>query len=222
MNKITKLLTGAFVLCASTASAQTLTVVHGIDGRDLQQNQSLAVDVSSNGTCLLKGVTFRGISQALTVPVGVYNIEVRLSNGSCTGALAATGRFDLGLTENATIVAHLTEQKTPVLTKFVNDISDTTGTNARVIVRHTASAPAVAVRLRQTRKIGLTTPVFENGRQVAAEAPAGTYSASILAASNLRTVSRASLEVAADKVVAVYAVGSLSGGTFGLITQSLN
>lgn len=222
MKNIKKILAGAIILSASTASAQTLTVVHGIDGRDLQQNQSLAVDVTSNGTCLLKGLTFRGISQALTIPVGVYNIEVRLSNGNCTGALAATGRFDLGLTENATIVAHLTEQKTPVLTKFVNDLSDTTGTNARLIVRHTAAAPAVAVRLRLSRKIGLTTPVFENGRQVVAEAPAGTYAANILAASTFKTVSQASLAVTADKVVAVYAVGSLSGGTFGLITQSLN
>ena len=47
---------------------------------------------------------------------------------------------------NITVVAHLDADGDPKLTPFVNDVSKIPAGDARLVVRHTAAAPAVDVR----------------------------------------------------------------------------
>ena len=63
----------------------------------------------------------------------------------------------LGLGENTTVVAHLTEQGTPTLTKFINDVRGLGDGSARVAVRHAAAAPAVNVLLKQRHRLPTST-----------------------------------------------------------------
>ena len=46
---------------------------------------------------------------------------------------------------NVTLVAHLSESGQPTITPFVNDVSSVAAGQARLVVRHTAAAPAVDV-----------------------------------------------------------------------------
>ena len=215
-----KLLLAASILLTGSVSAQTVTVIHGIDGRDLGQAQALPVDISINGSCTLQGVSYKGISSPLNVPAGVYNVEVRVSNGSCTGALAATGRFDLGLTENASVIAHLNEQGAPKITKFTNDLRD--ARSGRASIRHAAAAPDVFVVL-QSRAIRVPTEAFQNGEQTDIDAPAANYRATIFAPNGISStrVAAPTVTVRDSELLAVYAVGSVKGRTFSVITQRI-
>ena len=100
------------------ADAAEVYVVHGIPGADLNLDPTLPVDISVDGGCLLTNVTFGGIAGPVSVATGKHEIEVRVTDGSCTGTLAVTGRVDLALGETAIIIAHLDQNGAPKLTKF--------------------------------------------------------------------------------------------------------
>jgi hypothetical protein len=222
--KLAKLVLPFGLLCLASAnvSAQSVTVIHGIDGRDLGLAQSLAVDITSNGACLLKGVTFKGIAGPLAVPAGVYNLEVRVGNGNCTGAIAATGRFDLGLGENASFVAHLGEEGAPKIAKFTNDLNATAGTAGRLIVRHTAAAPQVLISVTKGRRRNVGFAQISNGEQVKLDLASMPYTATVFGASRRVRVADLAVELPADKVVVNYAVGTLSKGSFAVISQQFD
>ena len=52
---------------------------------------------------------------------------------------------DLPAGGNVTLVAHLDASGKPTITPFVNDVSSVPAGQARLVVRHTAAAPAVDV-----------------------------------------------------------------------------
>ena len=84
----------------------------------------------------------------------------------------------------------------------------------RLVVRHTAAAPAVDV-------LAGGTPVFRNlsnPNQASADLPAGTVSASVAATGTTQPViGPANVPVVEGQATIVYAVGSLSGGNLGVL-----
>lgn len=199
-----------------------LFVGHGINGSDLGLAAALPVDVCNNGSELLSAVPFRTITQTpLSVPAGIYRVEIRLAApGTCTGALAVAADISLGVAENATALAHLTEQGTPTITKFVNDVRPTHG-QSRIVARHAAAAGDVNVFLRKGTRTELISNL-ENPDQEAAVLPAGPWFVGIYPAGSWRhPLFQTNLSLAPNTAYFAYAVGSPAKNTFQVLVQSI-
>ena len=213
-------------VAAAPASAATLYVGHGIDGRDLGADKDLAVDVCSGSAVLLTGVKFGQFAQVklggkADLPVGRYDVQVRLSDGKCGGPEAISTSFFLNLTENATAIAHLTEQGTPTITKFVNDVRPLAGGQARLYARHAAAFGNVNVYLRNGKNTALIRDL-ENPDQEGANLPAGTWNVSIYPSSSwYKPAFSANLPLEAGTAYFAYAVGSPANGTFTVLPQAI-
>lgn len=198
-----------------------LFVGHGINGSDLGLPTALPVDICSGGAELLSNVPFRTITPTpLSLPAGIYRVEVRLAAaGTCTGALAVAADVSLGVAENATALAHLTEQGTPTITKFVNDVRPTNG-QTRIVARHAAAAGDVNVLLRK----GHTTqfiPGLENPEQEGAVVGAGPWFVGIYPAGSWHPLFQANLSLAANTAYFAYAVGSPAKNSFTVLLQAI-
>lgn len=214
----------ALPAAADGGSRARVYVVHGIPGADLGLDPALPVDVSVNGACLLKGFTFKQIVGPLRLAPGTYQITISLSDGNCgqTPVLSAPVPFSAG--ENASVVAHLTADGGITASKFTNDTSRLGAANTRVLVHHTAAAPAVDVELarhgwfpREFELAGVT-----NGQQGAVKVRFGTWFASINpAGSETPVFGPARLFLLPNRVYLVYAVGSLTNNTFTLLVKSI-
>ncbi len=215
-----------------------LYVAHGIDGSDLGLAKELPVDVctAEGADALLRDVPFMTITpEPLVLPAGKYDIQIRVADGSgrCTGPLAVAATIYLSATENATAIAHLTEQGTPTLTKFVNDVRALGSDQTRVYARHTAAAGDVNVYLRSGRGRTVISGL-ENPEQEGADLRAGTYNVSIYS-DNAPKWSRgnhsdggdwyalfsARLDLAAGTAYFAYAVGSPAKGSFTVLLQAI-
>jgi len=203
---------GAAAATAIPASAATgdatVSVVHGIP--------NTPVDVYANGKKILTGFTFKTVTSPLSLPAGSYAIAVRKAGASASSApiLSATEQVPAGA--NVTIVADLTTAGKPALTPFVNDTSAVGSGKGRLVVRHTAAAPAVDVYAGSTKAIsGLT-----NGQQQALTVPAGTVPAKVtLAGQTAAVIGPVNVPVTAGMGTVVYAVGSPSDHTLTAVTQ---
>jgi len=197
-------------------------VVHGINGTDLGLGKTLPVDVFVNGAATpLKSFTFGSIAGPLDLPSGKYEIEVRLSDPSLSSIVALSTRVDLAVGENASIVAHLTEEGVPKLTKFVNDVRTTeTAGNARLVVRHGASAPPVNVFLRDSSGRYSSLVNLVNASQLSTEVKPGSYDAFVVR-SFKNLAGPISLNLDASTAYFSYAVGSLRNSTFELVVQAI-
>jgi hypothetical protein len=124
---------------AHAADTATVSVVHGIP--------KTPVNVFVNGKSTLPNFQPGTVAGPLQLAPGSYRITIfPASNTAGTGTpvISATAAVTAG--QNVTLVAHLSTAGKPVLTPFVNDTSTIPAGKARLIVRHTANAPAVDVR----------------------------------------------------------------------------
>jgi hypothetical protein len=120
-------------LAPSIAFAANVLVVHGINGKDLNLPKELPVDISVNGTCALKGVTF-GASAPVELAAGTYQITVHPSDGFCKSAAVINQAVQVPSTAtNIGLVANLSDASIPQLTAFVND-----GPKGSIFVNNTA------------------------------------------------------------------------------------
>lgn len=212
-----------------------LYVAHGINGSDLGLAAELPVDVcTAEGVdALLRDVPFQTITpEPLVLPPGKYDIQVRVAdgNGKCTGALAVAATLYLSATENSTAIAHLTEQGTPTLTKFVNDVRALGPNQTRVFARHTAAAGDVNVYLRAGR-VRAVIGGLENPDQEGTDVRAGTYDVSIYPATPSKwshgrakygkALFSARLDLAPGTAYFAYAVGSPAKESFTVLVQAI-
>jgi hypothetical protein len=217
----------AAVLAVAPASAATLYVGHGIPG-----DNGLPVDVclvtDAGPVTLFPNVKFGDFAPPLDLDAGRYDVEVRLSDGACGGAVAVAGSIFLGLGENATALAHLTEQGTPTITKFVNDFRPLMDGNTRIYARHAAAAGDVNVVLRkdgQYRRYGHKAVIrgLENPDQEGADLRASDWKVAIYPAGSWRhPLFAATLPLEAGTGYFAYAVGSPADGTFTVLLQALS
>jgi Domain of unknown function (DUF4397) len=212
-------------------------VVHGIPGKDIQAlglavADSLPVDVSVDGTCVLNDFTFGSIVGPVSLPVtGVtsFNFKVFLADPAnrCNPANQVLDRsFFLGPGEVANVVAHLNTAGLPNLQKFSNFVQRPARGEARLIVHHVANAPAVDISLRRGGQSIATITNLENAEvvysQPTADLRARNYNLRIFAAgTNTRVFGPALLQLVPRQVYLVFAVGSLENGTFRLLTTGI-
>lgn len=188
-----------------------VTVVHGVPG--------LTVDVFVNGNLFLPGFEPKTITEPVELPAGLYSIAIAPEGA---GIDAAVIRADVEVTPglDASVVAHLAPDGSPTASVFVDDLSSPSPGKGRVVVRHTAAAPEVDVRLLRPYRPAAVLAAIANGGEAAAEARAGRYQASVSPAGGDAVVlGPAALTVRPWTVTTVYAIGSLADGSLELIRQ---
>ncbi len=213
----------ASVGTVQAAGTATVYVIHGIRGQDLGLDPRLPVDVSVNGTCILPHFTFGRQAGPLRLAAGTYAIAISLANAEkpCSNQAVIAADVPFAAGENATVIAHLNAAGAPTASKFVNDLSAIQRGQSRVIVRHTAAAPTVDVRLTRGGN-SATLEDLSNGGELKADIRRGIYRVSLLAA-NTETVAFGPRPIFVfPRIVTVYyAVGSLENGSLTLLTQYL-
>lgn len=220
MRKLVSLLVAAVLMMAvvaPAAAAGTVTgyVVHGIPG--------LVVDVYVDGALFVEDFTPDTIAGPIVGPADrSFKVDIVPANGDpAQPALSTTASFPAGA--NVTIVAHLTEAGAPTLSVFNNDFSKTGAGQTRLIVRHTAAAPAVDALFFPGTANELRVGPLANGQQTAAGLAAGSYTAALVpTGTSTIAFGPFTAGLQAGKVYVAYAVGSLSGGTFKMLTQVIN
>ena len=153
---------------AHNAMAADVRVIHGINGKDLGLAKALPVDISVNGSCALKGVTFKQ-SAKVELGAGDYTIRVFVATGSCSGTPVIQKSVTISQAaekEAFSLVASLSSKGTPQLAVFQN--TGTSIVQPGVVVRHLAKTGAVRVRVALSeRGVRLPTSVatIRNGQE---------------------------------------------------------
>ena len=199
------------VMAQGGADTGTVTVVHAVPG--------LTVDVYVNNALTLPNFGPGTVTDPITLPTGDYNIDIRPAGAAADSDPVISGSATLTSGANVSIAAHLTADGSPTLTVFSNDTSPIAAGEARVVVRHTAAAPAVDVLADGAVLVSN----LSNPNQAGADVPTGSYNVSLAAAGTSQIVFDAgTLKPEAGTAYFVYAYGSLDDGTFGLLIQTIS
>jgi Domain of unknown function (DUF4397) len=201
----------AMAPAASAQATGAVYVVHGIP--------KTPVDVYVDGARALDDFQPATSKGPLDLPAGPHEVKIfpaDAADGSGTPVIQASADVPAG--GNVTLVAHLSADGKPTLTPFVNDVSKLAPGQARLVVRHTAAAPAVDVLAGGKAVIsGLTNPNAET-----LTLPAGTVSASVAAAGTTDPViGPADLDLQEGTATFVHAIGSLQDKTLGLVVVTV-
>lgn len=203
----------AAALATSPAYAKAnsqVSVVHGIPGQ--------AVDVYVNGEKTIPDFQPGKVAGPLSLPAGEYDIVLTKPGDAVANALLTVNDAAVPGDANLSLVAHLNEAGEPALTPFANDTGKLAAGKTRLIVRHTAAAPAVDIRAGGQ-------PVFEgvtNGKEGKADLDAGSVSADVvLAGTGTRVLGPADLDLAEGTATIVYAVGSAEDQTLDIVSQTI-
>jgi hypothetical protein len=197
---------------ASGSDDAQVAVFHGVPG--------LTVDVYANGDVILEDFEPGTITDPLTLPAGSYDLQVFAAGAdpeADDAAIEATAEVPAGA--NVTVAAHLDGSGAPVLTPFVNDVSETAAGEGRLTVRHTAAAPEVDI-------LAGGEPVFSglaNPNEETADLPAGSVEAAVaLAGTTEPVIGPAPVDVAEGVNTIVYAWGSAEDGNLDLAVQTID
>jgi hypothetical protein len=211
------LLTAALMFAvASSAAAADVFVVHGIPGIPVDVYVSAAgapvpatpVIPNFQPKAVLRVSAGPGTFDIRIYPVGV-NPQTSAPVISVLGAaIPATGELS--------VVAHLDGMGQPTASIYLNDNSAVQGGWARVSVRHAAAAPPVQLVAGGVPKLALSNPYFGD-----LEVPATTIPLQLqvpFAGTAITPV--APLAFSSGMRYFVYAIGSVSGGTFDFIIHA--
>jgi hypothetical protein len=201
---------GSGAAASAQAGTGTVTVIHGVPG--------VVVDVYVNGTLTLEDFAPETVTDPLDLPAGDYTVDIRPAGADPADPAIISGSTTLPAGANATLIAHLAADGTPTLGVFVNDTTPTAAGEGRLVVRHTAAAPAVDVLAGGTAVIS----GLENPNEESLALPAGTVSAAVAAAGTTDPVlGPVDVPVVAGQVTIVYAIGSLEEETLGALVQTI-
>lgn len=207
-------------------------VIHGIPGIDLGADPALPVDVVINGACAITNFQFGQVVGPVELPADTYSVAIQLHDpsGQCGGGVAI-GPVDLTFDAGKiyTVIAHLTADGAPTASLFTNDLGPTGRGMSRLIVHHTANAPAVDVTVArdpyappQAKAPKLFVGDFANGDQVMTEVRPGTWYVSLAPAGvPMTVVGPAAVELEPFTAYLIYAVGSLENMTFTFIIEPI-
>ncbi|WP_378268790.1 DUF4397 domain-containing protein [Amycolatopsis pigmentata] len=199
----------AFAPGARADGLPTMTVVNGIPAQPL--------DLYVNGALLLARSAPGAVSRPLIFPPGTYDVALAPSGEPADSAIVEDAHVDIVRGRNISVVAHPTAGGRRVLSTYFDDAGPAGPGLARLIVRHTAVAPAVDVRADGKPVLaGLTNP-----RELKAEVPAGTVTVdAVFAGTGTVVLGPAPVRLIEGVTTIVYAMGSTSTGTMSLVVTT--
>jgi hypothetical protein len=179
-----------------------------------------------NDAPALEGFTFGEIAGPIALPEGSYNVKIcPAGQTDCVASPLLTADVDLDAGMNYSLVAHLEEGGAPTISAFVNDVSRPRWWKARIAVHHTAAAPTVDIQLdggRRWWKRTINIENFSNGDRAVAEVWNRIWYVSIFPAGSETSVfDTGPLRLKPRRTYLVYAVGSLTYGTFTLLVEEV-
>ncbi len=216
---VTALPIAAFATPAAAADDATVVVVHGVP--DLTVDVYVSADATyTKEEALLTGFTPGTVTDPVKLAGGTYNLAVFPADADPSGDPAIEANdVTVPAGANITVAAHLDADGTPILTPFVNDVSKVAAGQGRLIVRHTAAAPAVDV-------LAGGDAVFTdlvNPEEAKADLPAGTVSASVaLAGTTDPVIGPADVPVVEGQATIVYAWGSAADNNLAVAVQTIS
>jgi hypothetical protein len=158
------------------------------------------------------------VAGPLDLPPGKYDIALTAPGQPIGSAILKVDGATIPDGANVTLVAHLDATGKPKLTPFVNDTSKIAAGKARLVVRHTAAAPAVDVRAGGQ-------PVFKNltnPNEAKADIAASTVSADVVLTGTTTVVlGPTSLNLKEGTSTIVYAIGSADQKTLDVVAQTI-
>lgn len=203
--------------------------VHGIPGTALGgATTDLPVDVAIDGSCVtaLTGFNFGEIRGPLPLPApATYTVEVKAANTltPCANPTLLSTSVAATPGANASIVAHLTAAGDPILSVFLNDVSWPGPGQGRIVLHHTAEAPAVDVNVYRGsgrgRSPAAPIPGFSNGTQVAATFNPGNWSATLSVDGSV-VFGPTTVQLKPNTVQLIYAIGTFPE-SFTLVTKEI-
>ncbi|MBY8870817.1 DUF4397 domain-containing protein [Micromonospora sp. PLK6-60] len=201
---------GAATISPAYAASAKVSVVHGIP--------DTPVDVYVDGKKTLDNFQPGDVAGPLTLPEGSYDIALTKPGEPVGQAILKVDAAKVPGGANISLAAHLSADGQPRITPFVNDVSKVGAGKARLIVRHTAAAPAVDVRAGGT-------PVFQdltNPKEAKADVDAGTVKADVvLAGTDTVAIGPADLNLKEGTATVVYAIGSAEAKNLELVAQTI-
>lgn len=208
-----------FATPAAAADDASVVVFHGVPGLTVDVYAS-ADTTYTEEEALLTDFEPGTVTDPVSIPEGTYNLAVFAKDADPSGTPAIKAEnVQVPAGANITVAAHLNEAGDPILTPFVNDVSKVAAGEGRLIVRHTAAAPAVDV-------LAGGDPVFENlsnPDEAKADLAAGTVSASVAATGTTDPViGPADVTVKEGAATIVYAWGSLEDENLAVAVQTID
>lgn len=203
---------------AAAAEDAKVTVVHGVPDLTVDVYGS-ADETYTAEEALLQDFEPGTVTDPVDLPGGTYNLAVFPAGADPSGdpAIEATG-VEVPAGANLSVVAHLNASGDPVLTAFANDVDPVEAGQARLVVRHTAAAPAVDI-------LAGGEPVFSgltNPNEDSADLPAGSVSAAVaLAGTTDPVIGPADLDLKEGTSTIVYAYGSAEDANLALAVQTI-
>lgn len=205
-------------LSASAAEAARVFIIHGIPGVTVDVYATLA------GAPIPATPTIPGFQpkQIVDLTAGPATVDIRVfAQGAdpqtATPVIAVLGAA-VPATGEISILAHLDGHGAPTASIYTNDNSAPLAGAARVSVRHAAEAPAVQLAAGGVPKLAVANPYFGD-----LEVPAGVAIPLQLQVpfTGAAVTPTATLTFNAGVRYFVYAIGSLTGGTFDFIVQAV-
>ena len=204
---------------AAAADDASVVVVHGVPGLTVDVYGSADATYSADEV-LLEDFEPGSVTDPVSLPGGTYNLAVFAAGDDPAGDPAIEANdVEVPAGANISVVAHLDADGNPVLTPFVNDVDPVAAGQGRLVVRHTAAAPAVDILAGGDAVFsGLTNP-----NEDSADLPAGTVSAAVaLAGTTDPVIGPADVDVQEGVSTIVYAWGSAADANLALAVQTID
>jgi uncharacterized protein DUF4397 len=184
---------------ATAVGTAKVNVVHGIPG--------VKVKVCVDGHPAIRGFAYREKVVGVAVPAGKHRVRVVAAGRSCHAKPILRDRYRLHAGKSYTIVAAVKPSGTPRLEAYGNNVSRVGKGKSRLVVRHTAKAPAVNVWAGKAKLIGGSS--FTWGESRTLTVPRGKYRVKVtLPASKRPVIGPRRLALRAGNAYQVYAVGT--------------
>ena len=213
---------GASALAADTSY---LYVVQGIPGRDVSDNASpsLPLDISVDGDCLARGLTFSNSDGPLSFTAGTYDIQVSWANSlaGCTNSPIISAQVTLASATSQTIVTALNGSGQPVLLQFADNLSPIAAGNARFVLANAADAPTLEATLTQVyvKNPKTFTLTAAAGAEAVISVPAGTYLVDVVASGSTTVLASEQIGLVDQSATFTYAAGEAANNSVGLINR---
>lgn len=204
-----------------SASAQSISAVHAINGTDLGASKAFPVDIAVDGNCALTNFRFGDITGYIDLGRGNFDIDISVSDGNCGNEPVLSTTVKLKNGDFKTVVAQLDANGAPITATYSDDQTTARSRNGRITFRHAAAAPSVDITLGQGfQNAVITASNLQNGEEEALtlrKKKYNTYIAAYLSESPL--VGPIPLSASPGMNTFIYAAGSLSNGTFELLVD---